>query len=149
MLIGVSELWRAAPIIQICARRGLCRRARVGAQKRVGARLSTQGLASWPPGTSGFRADRPMVTGPEYLYIAIMKVVVRFCRAACVCAWQGIGVLRSWRQLLERPRVAVRVAEGNERAPRLNVHVTGLHTAFDKFPPRRLDIRHDNLDAFL
>jgi len=71
------------------------------------------------------------------------------CRAARVFAWQGIGVLRSWRQLLERPRVAVRVAEGNERAPRLNVHVTGLHTAFDKFPPCRLDIRHDNLDAFL
>jgi hypothetical protein len=74
---------------------------------------------------------------------------VLICRAARVCAWQGIGVLRSWRQLLERPRVAVRVAEGNKRAPRLNVHVTGLHTAFDKFPPRRLDIRHDNLDAFL
>jgi len=74
---------------------------------------------------------------------------VRICRAARVCAWQGIGVLRSWRQLLERPGVAVRVAEGNERAPRLNVHVTGLHTAFGQFPPRRLDIRHDNLDAFL
>jgi len=66
-----------------------------------------------------------------------------------VFAWRGIGVLRSWRQLLESPRVSVRVAEGNERAPRLNVHVTGLHTAFDQFPPRRLDIRHDNLDAFL
>jgi len=33
---------RAAPIIQICARHGLCRHARVGAQKRAGARLSTQ-----------------------------------------------------------------------------------------------------------
>src|SRR5580700_6385082 len=66
-----------------------------------------------------------------------------------VFAWRGIGVLRSWRQLLESPRVSVRVAEGNERAPRLNVHVTGLHTPFDQFPPRRLDIRHDNLDAFL
>jgi hypothetical protein len=31
-LIGVSELWRPTPIIQICAVRGLCRHDRIGVQ---------------------------------------------------------------------------------------------------------------------
>ena len=74
----------------------------------------------------------------------------RTCRAAGLCGAAGYGVvLWSWWQLLERPRVAVGVAEGNERAPRLNVNLTGLHAVCDQFPARRLDIRHDDLDAFL
>jgi hypothetical protein len=36
-----------------------------------------------------------------------------------------------------------------ERAPRLNVDLTGLHAVCDQFPARRLDICHDDLDAFL
>jgi len=31
-LTGVSELWRTTPIIQICARRALCRHVRIGVQ---------------------------------------------------------------------------------------------------------------------
>lgn len=44
---------------------------------------------------------------------------------------------------LKGPGVAVGVAEGDERAPRLNVNVAGLHTVLDEFSPRGLDIGND------
>src|SRR5215471_14605230 len=52
-------------------------------------------------------------------------------------------------QLLERPGVAVGVAEGDERAPGLNVDVAGLHAMLEQVPPGGLDIRDDHLHALL
>jgi hypothetical protein len=51
--------------------------------------------------------------------------------------------------LLQRPGVAVRVAERDERAPRLNVNVAGVYAALDELPPGGLDIRNNDLHTFL
>src|SRR5204862_2919551 len=55
------------------------RRDHSSTERRVSARLSTQGyalLAAWQPRLRGQR----MVSRPEYSYIAIMRAVVRFSR---------------------------------------------------------------------
>src|SRR6266566_4025187 len=57
--------------------------------------------------------------------------------------------LRPRGQLLERPGVAVRVAEGYERAPRLIVDVAGLHAMREQILPGGLDIRDDHLHTLL
>ena len=53
------------------------------------------------------------------------------------------------RQLLQRPGVTVRVAEEDERAPRLDVDVAGLHTARDQLLPCGRGIGHDHLHALV
>src|SRR5882757_2774102 len=58
-------------------------------------------------------------------------------------------LLRPGWYLLQRPRVAVGIAEVDEGPPRLNVHLTGLHAAVDQLPPRRLHVRDDDLDPLL
>jgi hypothetical protein len=58
-------------------------------------------------------------------------------------------VLRSQRQLLQRPSIAIGVAEGHERAPRLDVDLADLHTACQEFAPGGLDIGHHALHALL
>ena len=50
--------------------------------------------------------------------------------------------------LLQRPRVAVGVAEGDERSPGLHVDVAGLHAVRDEFPPRGLDVGDHDLHPF-
>jgi hypothetical protein len=52
-------------------------------------------------------------------------------------------------QLLKRPGVAVGVAEGDERAVRLNVNVAGLHAVLGAVSPRGLDAGKDALHASL
>ena len=52
-------------------------------------------------------------------------------------------------QLLKRPGVAVGVAEGDERAVRLNVNVAGLHAVLDEVSPQGLDAGKDALHASL
>jgi hypothetical protein len=51
--------------------------------------------------------------------------------------------------LLQRPGIAVGVAEGDERAPRLNVNIAGLHAMRNEFPAGGLDIGDDALHTFL
>jgi len=52
-------------------------------------------------------------------------------------------------QLLQGPGIAIRVAEGDEGTPRLNVDIAGLHAVREQIPPRRLYIGDDDLHAFL
>src|SRR4029077_16515235 len=51
--------------------------------------------------------------------------------------------------LLERPGVAVGVAEGDERAPRLNANVAGRPAVREGLLAGALDVRHDDLHALL
>ena len=51
--------------------------------------------------------------------------------------------------IAEAPGCCRRVAEGDERAPRLNVNVAGLHAVLGEFSPRGLDIGNDALQARL
>lgn len=51
--------------------------------------------------------------------------------------------------MLERPAVAVRVAERDERPPRLDVHVAGVHSPSDQLAPGGLGVGNDNLQAAL
>src|SRR5579862_6899449 len=53
------------------------------------------------------------------------------------------------RQLLQGPGVAVGVAEGDERAPRLLVDVAGLHAVREELLPGRLGVGHHALHALL
>ena len=86
MLIGLSEPWRAAPIVQICAERVVLsrsgRRTRGGSARGYLHRASRRGRRAAPATapTYGHRVQIYLVTGSKYLYIAIMKAVVRFCR---------------------------------------------------------------------
>src|SRR5579859_91797 len=52
-------------------------------------------------------------------------------------------------QLLERPHVAVGVAEGDERAPRLHVDVAGLNAVREELLPGGLGVGHHALNALL
>ena len=61
----------------------------------------------------------------------------------------GTRGLLPWRHLLQRPGVAVRVAEGDKRAPRICLHVAGWHAARDELLPGGLDIGDDDLHALL
>jgi hypothetical protein len=63
---------------------------------------------------------------------------------------QAVGSrgLAFW-QLLQGPSVAVWVAEGHKRAPRLNIDLAGGHTTTDELSSSRLDILHDDLHALL
>jgi hypothetical protein len=56
------------------------------------------------------------------------------CRSRPVCGLPKGSTVEQ--QLLKRPGVAVGVAEGDERAVKLNVNVAGLRAVLDKVSPR-------------
>jgi hypothetical protein len=90
MPIGVSELWRAAPINQTCARRGLCRHARVGVQNWAGQRAVIQG--SRLVGCIAVPVWRGQTVGPAAcLYIATQVENSLICRRQGLPDCHGAG----------------------------------------------------------
>src|SRR5215831_1961797 len=108
-----------------------------------------------PPGPAygSPKPHRGPAAGPAAVSVPSGAVTRRWpgdaTRHRCL-ARAGLGTrLPPLGQLLERPGVAVGVAEGDERAPGLNVDVAGLHPMLEQVPPGGLDIRDDHLHALL
>src|SRR6185312_5023620 len=111
-----------------------------------------------PRGWMGARNPAALTAGDDRLPLPLNSPLAGrrpgtgWCPGTRVVPWPGPGRakrLPPHGHLLERPGVAVGVAEGDERAPRLNVNVAGLHAVRKELLAGGLDIRHDDLHTLL
>lgn len=72
--------------------------------------------------------DLAELVAPSIPFLGEVFRLTTVAQLPCITPSCGDFVQLSRRQLLQRPRIAVRIAEGDEGAPQLNVHLARFHT---------------------